>query len=109
MSISLPLVRRFNRAQVQPAATLRKLGSAQKTKSKGDVTMKFMMIVKSAEHSGRPPKELMDAIDKLSEEANKAGSMIGGGGLGPTALPARGRLSNRKGLRPHATFSQLKV
>ena len=55
--------------------------------------MKFMMIVKSAERSGYPPKELMDAIDKLSKEADKAGTMIGGGGLGPTALGARVRLS----------------
>jgi len=58
--------------------------------------MKFMMIVKSAERSGFPPKELMEAIDKLSEEANKSGSMIGGGGLGPTALGARVRLSDGK-------------
>src|SRR5260370_39329467 len=96
MSISLPLVRRINRAQVQPAATLRRLGSAQKTKRKRDVTMKFMMIVKSAERSGLPPKELMEAIDKLSEEANKAGSMIAGGGLGPTELGSRVRLSDGK-------------
>ena len=58
--------------------------------------MKFMMIVKSAERSGYPPKELMDAIDKLSKEADKAGTMIGGGGLGPTALGARVRLSDGK-------------
>jgi hypothetical protein len=55
--------------------------------------MRFMMIVKSAESSGRPPKELMEAIGKLSEEASKAGTMIGSGGLGPTALGARVRLS----------------
>src|SRR5258707_13128660 len=58
--------------------------------------MKFMMIVKSAERFGHPPKDLMEAIDKLSEEANKSGSMIGGGGLGPTALGARVRLSDGK-------------
>lgn len=56
--------------------------------------MKFMMIVKSAERSGHPPKELMDAIDKLSKEAGN--TMIGGGGLGPTALGARVRLSGGK-------------
>jgi len=56
--------------------------------------MKFMMIVKSAERSGFPPKELMDAIDQLSQDAAKTGTMIGGGGLGPTALGARVRLSN---------------
>ncbi len=55
--------------------------------------MRFMMIVKSAEKSGFPPKELMDAIGKLSEDANKAGTMLGSGGLGPTALGARVRLS----------------
>jgi hypothetical protein len=58
--------------------------------------MRFMMIVKSAERSGPPPKELMDAIDKLSEEAAKSGTMLGGGGLGPTATGARVRLSGGK-------------
>ena len=58
--------------------------------------MKFMMIVKSAERSGLPPKELMDAIDQLSQDAAKTGTMIGGGGLGPTALGARVRLSDGK-------------
>jgi len=58
--------------------------------------MKFMMIVKSAERSGFPPKELMDAIDHLSQDDVKAGTMIGGGGLGPTALGARVRLSDGK-------------
>jgi hypothetical protein len=55
--------------------------------------MRFMMIVKHAERPGLPPKELMDAIAKLSEEAVKAGTMLGSGGLGPTALGTRVRLS----------------
>lgn len=55
--------------------------------------MRFMMIVKSAERSGFPPKELMEAIGKLSEEASNASTMVGSGGLGPTALGARVRLS----------------
>jgi hypothetical protein len=55
--------------------------------------MKFMMIVKHAEKQGPPPKELMDAIAKLGEEAVKAGTMLGNGGLGPTAQGARVRLS----------------
>jgi len=58
--------------------------------------MKFMMIVKHAERSGFPPKELMEAIDKLGAEAVKSGSMLGGGGLGPTAMGARVRLSGGK-------------
>src|ERR1700682_4916352 len=60
------------------------------------MTMRFMMIVKHAESSGRPPKELMDAISKLSEEEVKSGTMLGSGGLGPTALGARVRLSGGK-------------
>src|ERR1700681_1115538 len=55
--------------------------------------MRFMMIVKHAETSDLPPKELMDAIAKLGEEAVKDGTMLGSGGLGPTALGTRVRLS----------------
>src|SRR5438876_4172633 len=54
--------------------------------------MRFMMIVKSAEKWGFPPKELMEAIGKLSEEAVKSGSMVGSGGLRPTAQGASVRL-----------------
>jgi hypothetical protein len=58
--------------------------------------MRFMMIVKSAEKWGFPPKPLMDAIGKLSEDAVKAGTMIGNGGLLPTATGTRVRLSGGK-------------
>jgi hypothetical protein len=63
-------------------------------KSKGDMTMRFMMMVKHAENSGLPPKELMDAMASLSEEAVKAGTMLGSGGLAPTAQSTRVRVSN---------------
>ena len=59
--------------------------------------MRFMMIVKHAERQGPPPQQLMDAIAKLAEEETKAGTMIGSGGLGPTAQGARVRLSGGKG------------
>jgi hypothetical protein len=58
--------------------------------------MKFMMIVKHKEGFGFPPKELMDAISKLSEEDVKAGTMLGSGGLKPTDTGARVVLSNGK-------------
>jgi len=70
--------------------------------------MRFMMIVKSAERSGPPPKELMDAIDKLSEEAAKSGTMLGGGGLGPTATGARVRLSGGKITVTDGPFTEAK-
>ncbi len=55
--------------------------------------MRYMMIVKAAENQGPPPKELMDAMTKLVEDAAKSGTMLGSGGLGPTATGARVRLS----------------
>ena len=55
--------------------------------------MRFMMIVKHAENSGPPPQELMDAMETLREEAVKAGTMLGSGGLAPTAQSTRVRLS----------------
>ncbi len=70
--------------------------------------MKFMMIVKSAERSGPPPQELMEAIGKLSEEAAKAGTMLGSGGLGPTALGARVRLSGGKVTVTDGPFTEAK-
>ncbi|MGA3236307.1 MAG: YciI family protein [Bryobacteraceae bacterium] len=58
------------------------------------MTMQFMMLVKHAENSGLPPKELMDAMASLGEEAVKAGTMIASGGLAPTTQSTRVRVSN---------------
>jgi hypothetical protein len=58
--------------------------------------MRFMMLVKSPENAGPPPKELMDAIAKLGEEASKAGAMIETGGLAPAAMSTRVRLAQGK-------------
>jgi hypothetical protein len=56
--------------------------------------MKFMMLVKHPENQGPPPKQLMDAIAILAEEAVKERTMIGNGGLSPTAQSTRVRVSN---------------
>jgi len=58
--------------------------------------MQYMMIVKHKEAQGNPPRELMEAINKLSEEAVKAGTMRGSGGLKGTDTGARVVLSNGK-------------
>jgi hypothetical protein len=70
--------------------------------------MRFMMIVKHAERQGPPPKELMDAIAILAEEEVKAGTMIGNGGLGPTALGARVRLSGGRVTVTDGPFTEAK-
>jgi len=72
------------------------------------MTMRFMMIVKSAEKWGFPPKELMDAIGKLSEDAVKAGTMLGNGGLLPTATGTRVRLSGGKLTVTDGPFTEAK-
>ena len=58
--------------------------------------MRFMILVKSSERSGPPPKALMDAIAKAGEEAVKSGQMLGSGGLAPTGSSSRVRLSGGK-------------
>jgi hypothetical protein len=70
--------------------------------------MRFMMIVKHAENQGMPPKKLMDAIAKLGEEATKAGTMIGNGGLAPTAMGARVKLSSGKLTVTDGPFTEAK-
>ena len=51
--------------------------------------MKFMIMIKSKENIGPPPKALMDAIANAGEEAMKAGTLVQIGGLGPTAMASR--------------------
>ena len=70
--------------------------------------MRFMMLVKSAENSGPPPKELMDAIAKLAEEASKAGTMVETGGLAPTAMSTRVRLSRGQVTAIDGPFTEAK-
>ena len=70
--------------------------------------MRFMMIVKHAEKQGPPPKQLMDAIAQLAEEATKAGMMLGSGGLGPTAQGARVRLSGGQVTVTDGPFTEAK-
>jgi len=70
--------------------------------------MRFMMLVKHAENSGRPPKELMDAIASLGEEAVKAGTMLGSGGLAPMAQTTRVRLSHGQLTVTDGPFSETK-
>ena len=70
--------------------------------------MRFMMIVKSAELPGPPPKELMEAIGKISEEATKAGQMIESGGLASSAAGTRVRLDGGKLTLTDGPFTEAK-
>jgi hypothetical protein len=70
--------------------------------------MRFMMMVKTAERMGPPPKEMMDAMEKLIAESAKTGEMIETGGLGPTAAGSRVRLAGGKITVTDGPFTEAK-
>jgi hypothetical protein len=55
--------------------------------------MRFLILVKHGENPGPPPKEFLDAMTKLGEEAAKSGTMLQSGGLSPLAKSTSVRLS----------------
>lgn len=70
--------------------------------------MRFMTLVKSAENAGPPPRALMDAIWKLGEEATKAGTLVQMGGLLPSFMGARVRLSKDQLVVKDGPFTEAK-
>ena len=70
--------------------------------------MRFMMMVKHGENQGAPPKELMDAIAEMSEQAVKNGAMVLSGGLAPLAASARVRVSQGKLITTDGPFAETK-
>jgi hypothetical protein len=70
--------------------------------------MRFMMLVKGADNMGLPPKALLEAIDKATAEALKAGTMITAGGLLPSGSGARVQLSKGKVTVTDGPFTEAK-
>src|SRR5438128_11515147 len=70
--------------------------------------MRLLMLVKTPWNSAPPPKELMEAMAKLSEEAVKAGTMVASGGLAPTAVSTRVRLSRGQVAAIDGPFTEAK-
>ena len=58
--------------------------------------MRFMNLTKSTENAGPPPKALLNAIAKFGQEALGTGWLVSAGGLFPSAMGARVRLSAGK-------------
>jgi hypothetical protein len=55
--------------------------------------MQFLMLVKHGEIPGAPPKEFIEAMARMGEDAAKSGTMIASGGLVPISKSTRVRLS----------------
>jgi hypothetical protein len=73
--------------------------------------MRYMTIVSGPESfaaSGPPPAALIEAIDKLTEEATKSGKMLSFGGLRPTSDGARIRSSKGKIVTTDGPFTEAK-
>jgi hypothetical protein len=73
--------------------------------------MRYMIIVTGPENlaaAGPPPASLMEAIDKLSEEGMKKGTLVSFGGLHPTASGARMRITNGKLITTDGPFTEAK-
>ena len=71
--------------------------------------MRFMMFVKSApEKLGPPPKPLMDAIGRDSENEVKAGRMLLSGGLVPPSQATHVRLAKGKVTATDGPFAEAK-
>ena len=70
--------------------------------------MRFLTLVKSTENAGPPPPALMDAIAKLGDEAARAGMLIETGGLAPSAMSARVRLSGGRLTVTDGPFTEAK-
>jgi hypothetical protein len=70
--------------------------------------MRFMTIVKGAETSAPPPQALIDAIGKLGEEAARKGVMVEMGGLLPSVMGARVRLTGGRLMVTDGPFTEAK-
>ena len=73
--------------------------------------MRYMTIVTGSENlaaSGPPPAALVEAIERLLEEATKKGTMVSFGGLKPTSSGARMRITNGKIITTDGPFTESK-
>jgi len=70
--------------------------------------MRFLTMVKGYEGAGTPPRELMDAVGRIAEEASRNGRLLQTGGLYPMAAGARVRLSGGNVTVVDGPFSEAK-
>jgi hypothetical protein len=77
-------------------------------KTQGEKLMRFMMMVKHPEISGPPPKALMDAIDKMTQEAVNNKTLVLAGGLMPLAQSNAVKISGGKVSVIDGPFSEAK-
>jgi hypothetical protein len=70
--------------------------------------MKFMTLVMAREGQGFPPQALIDAIGEIEKDARKKGVFVDQGGLLPTAMATRVRVSKGKMTVTDGPFTEAK-
>jgi hypothetical protein len=81
------------------------------TKNSGEMTMRFMMIVKAnkdSEAGKMPSEELLSAMGKYNEELMKAGVLVDLSGLQPSSKGARIKFSKGKKTVIDGPFAETK-
>jgi hypothetical protein len=84
---------------------------AREGKSRGEIKMRFMVIVKATKESeaGKMPStELLTAMGNYNEELVKAGIMLAGDGLHPSSKGARVRFNGAKRTVIDGPFAETK-
>jgi hypothetical protein len=79
--------------------------------TKGDTTMRFMVIVKADKKSEAgvlPDKKLLEEMGNFNEQLSKAGVMLAGEGLQPSSKGARVRFSGGKKTVIDGPFAETK-
>ena len=56
--------------------------------------MRYLTMIKMSEQVGPPPPELMEAMGQVTMEGLRDGSLLDAGGLAPSALGAKIRVSD---------------
>src|SRR4029077_2182744 len=78
---------------------------------KGDITMRFMILVKADKNSEAgvlPDEKLLAEMGKFNEELVKAGVMLAGEGLQPSSKGARVKFSGSKRTVIDGPFAETK-
>src|SRR5207249_6083405 len=86
-------------------------GTDSESETKGDTTMRFMVIVKaskSSEAGNLPSQELLTEMGKFNEELVKAGVLLAAEGLQPTSKGKRVRFSGGKRIVIDGPFAETK-
>src|SRR5262249_45967442 len=99
------------RIQVSIFVSAKRLAYVRAFNQEGDITMRFMVIVKASPESEAgvlPDQKILAAMGKYNEELVKAGVMLAGEGLHASSKGARVKFSGDKRIVTDGPFAETK-